>query len=386
MHFSFIIDLIITYEGAYNMILNELVSLSNIYGSNEELVLAGGGNTSAKDGDVMYIKGSGTQLATITAEGFVKMNRAALADIFTKEYPSDDDAREAQALTDLTAAKMPGEENKRPSVETLLHSLFPHTFVLHIHPALVNGLTCSLNGKAAAEELFGDGFIWIESCKPGYTLSKICYDKMTAYKAQNGKDADMLLLQNHGIFIAADTTEEIGNKLADVMSKLNASVVLEPDFDSGDYDGEKAQKCFDVIYELYGDDAVITYEPSAEALRFAESPETAQAVMKPFTPDHIVYCKAEPVYGFCQACIKGAVNEYVDEHGYMPKIIIISGCGFFAVDLTPKGSETAATLFNDALKVATYSESFGGPLHMTDELSDFITNWEVESYRQKQNA
>ncbi len=368
------------------MVLNELVSLSNIYGSNEELVLAGGGNTSAKDGDVMYIKGSGTQLATITAEGFVKMNRAALADIFTKEYPTDDDAREAQALADLTAAKMPGEENKRPSVETLLHSLFPHRFVFHVHPALVNGLTCSVEGESAAEELFGDGFVWIESCKPGYTLSKICYDKMNAYKAQTGKDADMLLLQNHGIFIAADTVEEIGDKLAAIMSKLNAAVVREPDFDSGDYDGEKAQKCFDVIYELYGDDAVITYEPSAEALRFAESPETAQAVMKPFTPDHIVYCKAEPVYGFCQACIRGAVNEYVDDHGYMPKIIIISGCGFFAVDLTPKGSETAAMLFNDALKVATYSESFGGPLHMTDELSDFITNWEVESYRQKQNA
>ncbi|MBO5360311.1 MAG: class II aldolase [Clostridia bacterium] len=368
------------------MVLNELVSLSNIYGSNEELVLAGGGNTSAKDGDVMYIKGSGTQLATITDEGFVKMSRAALADIFTKEYPSDDDAREAQALADLTAAKMPGEENKRPSVETLLHSLFPHRFVFHVHPALVNGLTCSVNGKEAAEELFGDGFVWIESCKPGYTLSKICYDKMNAYKAQTGKDADMLLLQNHGIFLAADTVEEIGEKLAAVMSKLNAAVVREPDFDSGDYDGEKAQKCFDVIYELYGDDAVITYEPSAEAIRFAESPETAKAVMKPFTPDHIVYCKAEPVYGFCQACIRGAVNEYVDEHGYMPKIIIINGCGFFAVDLTPKGSETAATLFNDALKVATYSESFGGPLHMTDELSDFITNWEVESYRQKQNA
>lgn len=368
------------------MVLNELVSLSNIYGSNEELVLAGGGNTSAKDGDVMYIKGSGTQLATITADGFVKMSRAALADIFTKEYPSDDDAREAQALADLTAAKMPGEENKRPSVETLLHSLFPHKFVFHVHPALVNGLTCSVNGQAAAQELFGDSFVWIESCKPGYTLSKICYDKMTAYKAQTGRDADMLLLQNHGIFLAADSVEEIGNKLADVMSKLNAALVREPDFDSGDYDGEKAQKCFEVIYELYGDDAVITYEPSAEALRFAESPETAKGVMKPFTPDHIVYCKAEPVYGFCQACIKGAVNEYLDKNGYMPKIIVISGCGFFAVDLTPKGSETAAMLFNDALKVAAYSESFGGPLHMTDELSDFITNWEVESYRQKQNA
>ena len=54
--------------------------------------------------------------------------------------------------------------------------------------------------------------------------------------------------------------------------------------------------------------------------------------------------------------------------------------------MTPKGSETAALLFNDALKVATYAESFGGVLPMSDELSDFITNWEVEAYRQKQNV
>ena len=106
------------------MIIEKLVALSNLYGSNEELVLAGGGNTSAKDGDIMYVKGSGTQLATITEDGFVKMSRTALAEIFTKEYPTDDKEREAQALADLTAAKLPGQENKRPSVETLLHSLF----------------------------------------------------------------------------------------------------------------------------------------------------------------------------------------------------------------------------------------------------------------------
>ena len=368
------------------MILDELVSFSNIYGSNEELVLAGGGNTSAKDGDVMYIKGSGTQLATITADGFVKMNRAALAEIFNKEYPSDDAEREAQALADLTAAKMPGEENKRPSVETLLHALFDKTFVLHLHPALVNGLTCSNGAQAAARELFGDEFIWVDACKPGYILSKICYDKMEEYKAAHGKQADMIILQNHGIFFAADTAAQLDEMLVNVLCALREKVGTEPDFESGDYDGEKAQKCMQAIYDIYGDDAVITYEPSVEALKYAASPEAAAAVMKPFTPDHIVYCRAKPVYGFCNACIKGAVNEYVEQNGCKPKIIIINGCGFFAVDFTPKGSETAAMLFNDALKVATYAESFGGVLPMSDELSDFITNWEVEAYRQKQNA
>lgn len=368
------------------MILDQLVSFSNIYGSNEELVLAGGGNTSAKDGDVMYIKGSGTQLATITADGFVKMNRAALAEIFNKEYPTGDAQREAQALADLSAARMPGEENKRPSVETLLHALFDKTFVLHLHPALVNGLTCSQGAEKVAREILGEEFIWVDACKPGYILSKICYDKMEEYKSEYGKQADIIILQNHGIFFAADTVDELDEMLVSVLCKLRERITVDPFFDSGDYDGEKAQKCFDVIYEIYGDDAVITYEPSLEALKYAESREAAEAVMKPFTPDHIVYCKANPVYGFCNGCIKGAVNMYEEDNGCKPKIIIIQGCGFFAVDMTPKGSETAAMLFNDALKVATYAQSFGGVLPMSDELSDFITNWEVESYRQKQNA
>lgn len=369
------------------MVLDKLVAFSNLYGSNEELVLAGGGNTSAKDGDVMYIKGSGTQLATITADGFVRMSRSALADIFKKDYPSDDNEREAQALSDLSAAKMEGQENKRPSVETLLHSLFDKTFVLHLHPALVNGLTCSQGAEKKAKEILGEDFIWIDACKPGYILSKICYDKMEEFKAKHGKQADMIILQNHGIFFAADDENELGEMLYGVLDKLRAELKYEPDFDfTSDFDGEKADKCMAAILDIYGEDAVVTYEPTPEALKIAASPESAQCVMKPFTPDHIVYCKAEPVYGFCNACIRGAVNEYEDEKGYKPKIIIVNGCGFFAVDYSAKGSQTAAMLFNDAIKVASYAESFGGVLPMSDELSDFITNWEVEAYRQKQNA
>ena len=56
-----------------------LVEYSNRYGKNPLFVLAGGGNTSYKTEDTLYVKGSGTSLATITEEGFVKMDRAKLA-------------------------------------------------------------------------------------------------------------------------------------------------------------------------------------------------------------------------------------------------------------------------------------------------------------------
>ena len=59
--------------------LNELAAMSNKYGANPEYVLAGGGNTSFKSDDYLWIKGSGTSLATIKGEDFVVMERALLA-------------------------------------------------------------------------------------------------------------------------------------------------------------------------------------------------------------------------------------------------------------------------------------------------------------------
>ena len=99
------------------MSLDVLVHFSNAYGKDPAFVLAGGGNTSYKTADELYIKGSGTSLATITADGFVKMNRHALSAIWGKTYPADTDAREAAVLADMMAAKCLGEEAKRQLME-----------------------------------------------------------------------------------------------------------------------------------------------------------------------------------------------------------------------------------------------------------------------------
>lgn len=366
------------------MILEKLVQFSNLYGSNEELVLAGGGNTSAKDGDVMYIKGSGTRLADIKAEGFVRMSREKIAEIFTKTYPDNDKEREALSLADLMAAKLPDQENKRPSVETTLHSLFPHTFVLHLHPAMVNGITCAVDGKKWAEKLFGNDVLWVDACRPGYTLAKICFDTLKEYKDSTGKDADMLLLQNHGIFIADNTAEGLEDKLYGVMAKIRAEINSEADLSVGEFDVEKAQETFNALGDIYGKDSVITYEPSTTSLEFAKSEEAMKEIMLPFNPDQIVYCKPYPVYAENKDSLEALINEYKEKNGFLPKIIFVKGCGLFGADYSEKGSETAVALFNDAMKIAVYARSFGGALPMDDDLTDFIVNWEAESYRSKQ--
>ena len=206
------------------MDLSTLVKMSNTYGSNPAYVLAGGGNTSVKDETTLYVKGSGTQLATIKAEEFVEMSRARLNEIMKTEYPGNDTEREAAYLADVMAAVTDADKTKRPSVEALLHNLFAYTYVLHVHPTLVNGLTCGNGAKALSEQLLGKEVLWIDICKPGYTLARICYEKMNAYKEEFGKDVQVLLLQNHGIFVAANTVEEIGVLFDGVISTLEKQV------------------------------------------------------------------------------------------------------------------------------------------------------------------
>ena len=96
--------------------MRNLVEFSRKYGSDPELVLAGGGNTSMKEDGVLYVKGSGCSLSTIRSVDFVAMDLKKLLAICGREYPNDDKQREAMFLTDVSEAKLPGEEKKRPSV------------------------------------------------------------------------------------------------------------------------------------------------------------------------------------------------------------------------------------------------------------------------------
>ncbi|MEI6579485.1 MAG: class II aldolase, partial [Eubacteriales bacterium] len=270
-------------------------------------------------------------------------------------------------------------------VETTLHSLFPQTFVLHLHPALVNGLTCGKDGEKITRELFGDDFIWIGLCRPGYILAMLCYQAIEKYKLSTGKTASTVILQNHGIFMAADTVEELDVILNKVMIALMGKLKRQPDLSPEKETSAQIEQMAGKIKNLYSDNSYLIYDGNAEAVRFAQSEKVAGPLLVPFTPDHIVYCKAFPLFVNGSEDLEYKFAEYKQKNGYAPKIVLAKSLGFFAVGQNEKDAKTAQMLFDDAIKVAIYSESFGGPLHMTEELVNFIVNWEVESYRQKQN-
>ncbi|MBQ0010607.1 MAG: SDR family oxidoreductase [Ruminococcus sp.] len=368
--------------------LENLTAMSHRYGADPAFVLAGGGNTSYKTEDTLYIKGSGTALATITEDGFVRMDRRKLAAMWEKTYPADEKAREAEVLADMMASKLPGEEAKRPSVETLLHDLLSQKYVLHVHPALVNGMTCAKEGETVCHALFPDA-IWVESTKPGYILAAACKKQIDAYRAEKGTAPQVLFLQNHGIFFAADTTEEIDGIASEVMETLHSQINTIPHHESCDFDRALAAMLAPELRMLYGAGgaASVKFTVNPDILNFAKSKKAFEPISRSFSPDHIVYCKTEPLYveGGENAAdnLQKAFAKYKDKHGFAPKIVFVENVGMFACGATKKEADTATAVFTDAMDIAVYSESFGGALPLSPELTDFIANWEVESYRAK---
>ncbi|NLW74370.1 MAG: class II aldolase [Clostridiales bacterium] len=342
--------------------LETLIEFSRKYGADPELVNAGGGNTSAKQDGIMYIKCSGTALKDASEASFAKMDLEKLYHIFERRYPEGDREREAAVLADMMACRVPGEEHKRPSVETLLHALFRQKYVLHLHPALVNGLTCSRGGEAEAGRLLGDEVAWVPACRPGYTLALLMHEKMKAA----GSPLGVVLLENHGVFFAADTPGELDRMLSDMTEKLAGCIREFPQTGDGGAEpgyGEKLAKLSGCEY--------FCYNGSTTARAFAASLEAAKDLLTPFNPDQVVYC--------------GPGAEYVDDvdrvRAIRKKTVLVRGAGLYTFGRTEKEARNALLLAEDAMKIAVYSRSFGGPRHLPEELVEFLVHWEAESYR-----
>jgi len=353
------------------MNLSGLIKLSNKYGKDPELVLAGGGNTSEKDERVLYVKCSGTSLATIDESGFVPVSRAALNATLLKDYPTDDKGREATFLADVIAARTIPGETRRPSVEALLHNLFPQRYVVHLHPALVNGLTCGNDGEAHLRKLFGEDVVWVPATRPGYVLGTLCYDAMRNFKQKTSNDVQLVFLENHGIFYAADSEEEIDALIAETMNKLQSAVVHSPD---QNYDDVADANIIKQIKEKTNC-SYVEFRTNPQILKYLKSIDSATDLLLPFTPDQIVYCGAYPTY------IKN-ISELCNK--LSGKILLVENVGIFAVGQTENDASLAIEVFLNAVNIAVYAKNFGGAQPFAEDLINFIASWEAESYRQKE--
>ena len=123
--------------------------------------------------------------------------------------------------------------------------------------------------------------------------------------------------------------------------------------------------------------------PAAEMDNFVKDKASAAPLLKPFTPDHIVYCGPYPLFVENIDQAKEALDAFMKENDKEPRLILVQGVGGFIMEDDKGKAAKAQLLVKDAIKLAVYAESFGGALQMTDDITYFITHWEAEAYRSK---
>lgn len=362
--------------------LTTLGRVSREYGENSDYVLAGGGNTSCKVDGLMYVKASGTQLATIEEDGFTGIDLEKLNLIWKVEYPEDKDIREEAVLSDLMNSRV-DPEGRRPSVETLLHGLFPYTFVIHTHPALINGLTCSEEGECKAKEIFGDSVVWIPVIDPGYILALEVKKAVEKHREKTGLFPRIVLLQNHGVFVAADSVGEVRKLYDELFQSLLEQVGKKQEDRFVVSDKATLKKAADDLKAINSSCFCILAE-SEDLKPFLSSFDDFSPLAASITPDHIVYSGYRPLWIESPDDLKEEVVSFEKKEGFFPRIIVLKGEGVIACHDSLSRTETALKLFGDNLKIALYTKVFGGIHFMPKENVDFIRNWEVEKYRASQ--
>ena len=211
----------------------ELIEMSRALGDPAaDCAILGEGNTSARiDDETFWVKASGAQLPTITAEGFVRVRFAPVLGLFDAEDPSDETIKQV-----LLEACVDNKDEQRPSVEALMHALLLQepgiSFVGHTHPVAINAIVCSQQAEEAISgRLFPDEIVccgvapaWVPFADPGVPLARQVAQSVRDHRETYGECPLAIWMQNHGLIALGATA--VGVETVTAMSVKLACVLL----------------------------------------------------------------------------------------------------------------------------------------------------------------
>jgi rhamnulose-1-phosphate aldolase/alcohol dehydrogenase len=403
-------------------VLEELVHRSHLLGADRGVANEGGGNTSAKgvatdhagrETRVLWVKGSGTDLATITTAGFAALRLDDLLPL--RERAAMDDAEMVDYL--LRSALRP--DQPRPSIETLLHAFLAAAHVDHTHPDAVIALTSSPQGRELAREAFGDEAVWLDYQRPGFDMSR-----RIAALVEEEPRARAVLLEKHGLVTWGATGEEsyrstlefVGRAAEAIRSAAGRQFGLggqrvDP---VGDADADELLAV--ALPALRGalladaDGVVLEVDRSPEAVAFASSargPEVSQ-VGAP-CPDHLIHTKHRPLAvdfdparddsGSLAEALRRGVEGYagwyrsyharnlteesrpfpVDPAG--PRVVIVPGVGIVTSGADARRARLAHDLYQRAVAVQDAADAIGGFRSLSEAEAFAIEYWPLERYK-----
>jgi NAD(P)-dependent dehydrogenase (short-subunit alcohol dehydrogenase family)/rhamnose utilization protein RhaD (predicted bifunctional aldolase and dehydrogenase) len=371
--------------------IKELIEISEYYGNNKDYVIAGGGNTSYKDDETIWIKASGQSLAEMTEEGLVALNREKLHVISSNTYSDDPSAREEEVKADMFLSILDPGKNKRPSVETSLHEIIRYKFVVHLHPTQINGILCSRNSKSLTHKLFSDTVLFVPYTDPGYILFKKLEAEIIIYRQKFFQDPQIIFLENHGVFVGADSTEEIKKIYGEIIKKIEEEISPVPEITPIPYNPLLHKVLPALRLLLSGEQpGVIRFRNNSLIARFYQNQNEFHKISLPLTPDIIVYCKTRYLYIEHSSTAEKIIDSFkyqlphfISEYGYSPKVLVIKDMGIFSIAESFASAEACLDVYEDLIRISYYASQCGGIKFLTPEQVAFIDQWEVENYRRK---
>ena len=199
--------------------LDDLNRHAAAIGRDLRLVQGAGGNLSGKDGDLVWVKASGTRLAEAQERPvFVGVDGPrARVDVLHHE-----DLRHV-------VVEVADERASRPSIETALHVLLPHRFVFHVHSVGAVAAGAQQDPHAVLDRLGAVAPVgWVPYAKPGIALAR---SVLAAQERIGATDEAVFLLGNHGLLTAADSADRAGALVEEAESVLRRNDRPLPDDD-----------------------------------------------------------------------------------------------------------------------------------------------------------
>ncbi len=213
--------------------LVELVARSRKIGSDQSLVVYGGGNTSSKGRildhlgrphEVMWVKGSGSDMMYGGERDYPALYLDNLRELISFDDLDD------ETMVDYVTRALVDPTSRRPSIETLLHAFLPAKHIDHVHADAICALTNHPAGAKAVADALGSGFEYVDWMIPGFTLSKI---------VSKLKDSEGIVLAHHGLVVWDESSDRCLEKTHEAVAKADEfldSLTVKPVavFDHGD--------------------------------------------------------------------------------------------------------------------------------------------------------
>lgn len=374
------------------------VYTSRLLGREASLVLCGGGNTSVKIqernlvGDeeiILYVKGSGADLARIDESGFSPVRMAHLLRL--AKLPSLSDARMVNELrTHMTRASAP-----TPSVEAILHAILPHRYVDHTHADAVIAVSNAPSGESRLREIYGEAVVVIPYVMPGFDLARLCAER---FPAEAGPRTEGMVLLSHGIFSFGESARESYERMIALVTRAEEYLARRAAWSlpAPTARPEAAPRRREIaslrqaVSRAAGFPLVLSVSDDARFLAFARRPDAAAISQRgPATPDHVICTKRLPLLGRDVEGYAAAYRRYFEEHAPSareqktmldpaPRAILDPELGCCAAGRSAREAAEVLAIYRHTMDVIERAELLGGWRALSARDLFEVEYWDLE--------